>query len=385
MALVDANLARAKIAAAELKRPDMPVFADVTAAQAAAPADWAIVATPDFTHCEVVCAALAAGLSVVVDKPLATSAWECDRIIAAMEQTGRQVVVGHNMRYSAATLTAARLVRGGEIGRVLSYEAAEVLSYNHGGDSFHRWHSDFSRSAGLMNHKCCHHLDCINWILRDRPVEVSAMGGRSFYRPRPDLNHGERCTACDIAGECPHFFDMDKWDGVRRRIYMGAEHEDGYIRDRCVFSDRHTICDHENLNIRYAKGTIGSFTMVAFAPREYWYFNFTGTAGRLEVGVSVAAEKAEGYLRVTRADGTVESVDVQRDRGEHGHGGADVKLVADIVGLEGSDPIQRAAPAEAREAVLVADLAARSIASGGRSVKAEEAGRDYPPAPPVPC
>jgi predicted dehydrogenase len=384
VALVDANLTRARLCAAELHRPELPVYRDVTAAQGETPADWAIVTTPDFTHREVVEAALGAGLNVLVDKPLATSAWECDRIIRAMHRSGRQVVVGHNMRYNRAVLAAAKAVRGGRIGRVLMVEAAEVLDYNHGGDYFHRWHSDFRRSAGLMNHKCCHHLDAICWMLQDEPVAVAASGARSFYRPRPDLNHGERCSDCPIAGDCPHFFDMDKWDGVRRRIYMGAEHEDGYLRDRCVFSDRHTICDHESLNIRYAKGTIGSFTMVAFAPREYWYFHFTGTAGRLEAGVSVAAEKAEGYLRVTGADGTVEDVDVRRDRGEHGHGGADVKLLADILGLGGSDPLQRARPEEARRAVLVADLAARSIASGGRAVPAEEAGKDYPPAPPQP-
>ena len=380
--LVDANLARAKIAAGELKRPDMPVYANVADAQAGSPADWAIVTTPDYTHCDVVTAALEAGLNVIVDKPLATSAWECDRIIETMRRVGKRVIVGHNMRYGAAAMAACRLVRSGRIGTVISFEAAEVLDCSHGGDYFHRWHSEFAKSAGLMNHKCCHHLDCINWILDDEPVAVSAMGGRRFYHPRPDLDHGERCTDCRIAETCPHFVDMDIWDGVRRRLYIDAEHADGYIRDRCVFTDRHTICDHETLNIRYASGTLGSFSLVTFAPREFWYFFFTGTQGRLEVGVAIGDEKSQPYLRVTDADGGVESIDLARDHGEHGHGGADIRLIADILGVGESDPLQRAAPEEARRAVLIADLAARSIASGGRCVDASEAGKDYPPAPP---
>jgi predicted dehydrogenase len=330
---------------------------------------------PDHTHCRVVVEALDAGLNVVVDKPLATSVWECDRILAAMERAGRQVIVGHNARYHAWTLKACRMVRAGQIGPVLQVEAGEVLSYSHGGDYFHRWHSDFSKSAGLLTHKCCHHLDVLSWILDDDPVEVSAWGGRSFYRPRPDLNHGQRCTDCAIAGDCPHAFDMDKWDGVRRRIYMGAEAEDGYIRDRCCFSDRHTINDHETLHIRYGRGTLASFTNLAFAPKEYSYIYLTGMRGRLEL------QSRDPKLRIYRESGQVEDVDFAAERGEHGHGGADVKLIADVLGLPGSDPLQRAHPREARRAVLIADLANRSIAAGGRPVRAEEAGKDYPPPP----
>ncbi|MBN1807879.1 MAG: Gfo/Idh/MocA family oxidoreductase [Planctomycetes bacterium] len=382
VALVDTNEKRGRAAAVEIKLPDLPVFPDIASASAAVDADWAIVTTPDFTHADVVCAALKSGLNVLVDKPLATSAWECDRIISTMNDTGRKVLVGHNMRYQDYTLQAAKLVRSGGIGEILSLEAAEVLDYSHGGDYFHRWHSIFGKSAGLMNHKCCHHLDVINWILDDDPVEVSAFGTRSFYRERPDMKHGDRCSECGISGSCPHYFDMDKWDGIYRRIYKDAESADGYVRDLCVFSERHTINDHESLNIRYRKGTLASFYLLTYAPKEFSYFYFTGTEGRMEMGHDSATGKP--YLRVLRPSGAVEEIAFEKGRGEHGHGGADIKLIADILGLEGSEPLQRAVPAEARRAVLIADLAARSIAGGGRPVKAEEAGGDYPPEPPRP-
>ncbi len=378
VAFVDTNLTRGRICAREIKLPDLPVCRSVTEAQRKAQADWCIVTTPDHTHRAVVVEALRAGLNVLVDKPLATSVWECDAILAEMNRTGRQVIVGHNMRYHEWTLRGAQLVREGEIGQVLHVEAGEVLSYSHGGDYFHRWHSDFSKSAGLLNHKCCHHFDVLCWILDDEPVEVSAWGTRSFYRQRPDLAHGQRCTECALAGDCPHAFDMDKWDGVRRRIYMQAEADDGYIRDRCVFSERHTINDHETVNVRFAKGTLVSFTQLAFSPQEYWYFHLTGTGGRLEL------QSRQPRARIFRPGGQVEEIEFAPEGGEHGHGGSDVKLIADILGLPGSHPLQRAAPAEARRAVMIADLANRSIAAGGRPVKAEEAGRDFPPAPPRP-
>ena len=380
VALVDTNLTRARIAAGELRRPDMPVCGTVTEAQKKTHADWCIVTTPDWTHADVVVESLQAGLNVVVDKPLATSAWECDRIIDATKRTGKKALVAHNMRYMDWTLKAAKLVRAGEIGRVIFVEAAELLDLNHGGSYFQRWHSDFTKSAGLMTHKCCHYLDVLCWILDDQPLEVNARGGRSFYRERPDLNHGKRCLDCPISDKCVHYFDMDRWDGVYRRIYKEAEDEDGYIVDQCVFSDRHTINDYESVNIRFQGGAMACFSLVTFAPREHCYYRLTGTQGRIEMGTGSTDGKA--YLRIIRPDKTVEQIDVAGDRGLHGHDQADQLLIADILGLGRCDPLQKAEPWEAKRAVLIADLAARSVAAAGRPVWADEAGRDFPPAPP---
>lgn len=381
VALVDTNLTRARAAARELLRSDIPVFRSIREAQRAAPADWCIVTTTDCTHRDVVVEALDAGLNVLVDKPLATSVMECDQIIAAAARTGKEVIVGHNMRYQPWTLKAAKLVREGVIGKVISVEAAEVLSYSHGGDYFHRWHSDFSKSAGLANHKCCHHLDILCWIINDDPVEVASQGGRSFYRPRPDLPHGTRCGDCAITASCPHYFDMDKWDGVYRRLYKETEGEGGYIRDLCVFSDRHTVYDHQSFQIRFASGILAVFTLVTFSPTEGCYFYITGTQGRLELGENIADHKP--YLRLIDATGKTTHFVVSKDESEHehGHGEADIRLIADRLGLGDSDPLQKASTTEARRAVLIADLSSRSVAAGGIPVTPDAAGHDFPPPP----
>ncbi len=379
VAMVELNVARGRAAVGELHRPDIPLFSTIAEAQLKAPADWCIVTTPDRTHCQVVIEALQAGCNVLVDKPLATSVWECDQIIAAMQRAGKQVIVGHNQRYVPTTRHAAELVRGGAIGRVLGIEAAEVLDYSHGGDYFHRWHSDFSKSAGLMTHKCCHFLDVMCWVIDDDPIEVSANGSRNYYRPRPDLNHGPRCSDCPITDVCPHFFDMNKSDGVYRRLFKDAEVEDGYVRDLCVFSDRHTINDQEAIRIKFQKGALATFTLLTFAPREFYYYYFTGTHGRLEVGVS--STDGTKFLRIIHADQRVENFPTDAGTGS-GHAEADMRLIADQLGLGSSLPIQKATPAEARRPVMIADLAARSIAAGGQPMPTSAAGRDFPPAPP---
>jgi predicted dehydrogenase len=409
VAFVDANIERARTANRVLDT-DIPVYADLAAAAAAEPADWAIVTTSDATHADVCEEATALGLNVVVDKPLATSVWECDRIIESARRNDRRVVVGHNLRYNEHMLKLAQMVRAGCIGTVRQIEAAEVLDLSHGGSYFHRWHSEFAQSAGLMNHKCCHQLDIINWVLDDTPAAASAIGSRTYYVPRPDSGAGTRCSDCAIAADCPHFCNIDadypggrSLDAARlRRMYVDVEQVDGYIRDACVFSDRNTINDQEVVNIRYKSGALCSFSLVTFAPREYAYFYFTGDKGRLEYRVDfepatrmaddhggaelgVFANAGEPLIRLFHPDGAVEQIDVEPLHAGFGHGGADVKLVADIldVPIAGVDPSQQATPEQARNAVAIADMAARSIAAGGRLVSIEETGSDFPPAPPA--
>ncbi len=401
VAFVDVNLGRCHVANEELGTK-IPVFRELGEALDRHPADWVVVTTSDNTHADICVEALEHGASVVVDKPLATSAWECDRIIQAAKKAGRQVIVGHNMRYDEHMLAVAKLVRSGAIGKVLHVEAAEVLDLDHGGSYYHRWHAEFDKSAGLMNHKGCHLLDIINWTIEDRPVGVSAMGSRSYYKSRTDIKAGPRCSQCGITAQCPHFRDIDEYDQHFRKMYVNVEKEDGYICDACVFSDRNTINDHEILNIRYAGGILATFSLVTFAPREYTYYYYTGTEGRIEFSVvyepgevkSSGVDFAEGgvfkasgkpQVRVFKKDGSVEFVPVKKHHSNFGHGGADVKLVAHILGMsiEGVDPIQRATPEQARDSVVIADMAARSVAGKGRYVGIEETGRDFPPRPPV--
>jgi hypothetical protein len=142
---------------------------------------------------------------------------------------------------------------------------------------------------------------------------------------------------------------------------------------------------------------------MTYAPRDYNYFYFTGPEGRLEYSVvfdkeakaKPVSEGAEmGYfpnegkpqIRLFNKNGIVEFMDVKTLHKGFGHGGADVKLIASLLGVElsGVDPIQRATPEQARNAVSIADMAARSIAHGGRYVAIDQTGRDYPPFPPSP-
>ena len=78
--------------------------------------DAVIIATPTATHADLAVAALEAGKSVLVEKPLAASSAEIDRIEAA--RGDRVVMVGHTFVYNSAVAAVRELVASGELGRI---------------------------------------------------------------------------------------------------------------------------------------------------------------------------------------------------------------------------------------------------------------------------
>jgi predicted dehydrogenase len=72
--------------------------------------DAAVVAVPTRAHADVGCALLERGLDILVEKPIAATREEADRLIAAAEKNGRILQVGHLERFNPAVLAACEVV-----------------------------------------------------------------------------------------------------------------------------------------------------------------------------------------------------------------------------------------------------------------------------------
>jgi UDP-N-acetylglucosamine 3-dehydrogenase len=80
--------------------------------------DAVVVAVPTQFHLEAVLAALASGLHVLVEKPIAASLDEGKALIQAAAQAGRILAVGHIERFNPAVRELKRRVEVGDLGRV---------------------------------------------------------------------------------------------------------------------------------------------------------------------------------------------------------------------------------------------------------------------------
>ncbi|MFC3501605.1 Gfo/Idh/MocA family oxidoreductase [Micromonospora krabiensis] len=85
--------------------------------------DLVVVATPNRLHVPMARAAVAAGIPVVVDKPLAASGAEARQVVDEAAAHGVPLTVFQNRRWDGDFLTARRLVEGGELGRVTRFES----------------------------------------------------------------------------------------------------------------------------------------------------------------------------------------------------------------------------------------------------------------------
>lgn len=81
------------------------------------------IVTPNATHHDIAIAAIHAGKHLFVEKPLANTIDEAERIVDAATQNGRILLVGHNGRRRPAHRMMRRLIDEGKIGRIITAEA----------------------------------------------------------------------------------------------------------------------------------------------------------------------------------------------------------------------------------------------------------------------
>ena len=80
------------------------------------------VASPDHLHCEMSVAALAAGKHVLCEKPMAMNVDEARQMIAAVERSGRKLMVNNILRFFERFQYVKQLVDSGELGEIYAAE-----------------------------------------------------------------------------------------------------------------------------------------------------------------------------------------------------------------------------------------------------------------------
>jgi predicted dehydrogenase/nucleoside-diphosphate-sugar epimerase len=117
--VADLNQARASELAQRFAVPRS--FPSLAAMLEARP-DVVHVLTPPDAHAENAIEALRAGCHVLIEKPLATSVEDCDRIAAAAAEAGKSVCVGHSLLRDPFVARALEIARSGAIGEVVGVD-----------------------------------------------------------------------------------------------------------------------------------------------------------------------------------------------------------------------------------------------------------------------
>ncbi len=352
---------------------------------AASKPDVVIVSTIDATHHLYITRAMELGCDVITEKPMTTDADKARLIFDTIQRTGKSLRVTFNYRYAPAYTKLRELLMHGVVGRPLLVDFSWILDTSHGADYFRRWHREKQNSGGLLVHKATHHFDLVNWWIDSYPADVFAFGNLLFYGRENAEARGEHYPYARYTGvpeaRHDHFaLFLDEQEAMRG-LYLNAEAESGYVRDRNVFGEPITIEDTMTVTARYRNSVLLSYCLVAYSPWEGLRVAITGTKGRVELDVvenvthllgdgkrkTLTASKEafkEATLRVFPMFGTAYDVDVPA--GEGGHGGADPVMLDQIfLPTPPPDPYHRAAShIDGAASILTGIAANESIRTG---------------------
>jgi predicted dehydrogenase len=132
--------------------------------------DAVVIATPAVTHADMACQALAAGKHVLVEKPLALSVADAERVAEAARAANRVLMVGHLMVYHPAVEYLRGLLDSGELGELLYLYSTRV--------NLGRARQDENALWSFAPHD----LSMIDTLLEAAPESVVATG-ESYLHP----------------------------------------------------------------------------------------------------------------------------------------------------------------------------------------------------------
>ena len=195
--------------------------------------DLVSICTPDQTHADIAVAVLDAGKHVLVEKPLASSPEQCDRILQAWRRSGKVGAVQHQFRFEPWFQTAAQLVHRGAIGKVFSIHSGYI----------HRlvercrryppaWRLEDADASPPVLLGGVHLLDYFRWLMGCEIVRVSAFANHIAFPeyPDPDCIEAPLTFANGALGHLTVALGVDQPQHHPLRVYGTAGTlTDGYL------------------------------------------------------------------------------------------------------------------------------------------------------------
>lgn len=159
--------------------PGVPTYRSLAEALAAdRRCDAAIISTPPDRHREPIGEALAGGLAVLCEKPLAATREDANALVALAAGASGRLAVGHLRRFDPRFLAVQAAIADGRIGRPLEIHGAIACP-----------RADAQRLAGSVSlalELAVHDLDAIRWLTGEPIVRVYAEALDAFPTPGPD-------------------------------------------------------------------------------------------------------------------------------------------------------------------------------------------------------
>jgi predicted dehydrogenase len=270
--------------------------------------DAVINCTDDPDHAETSIPILEAGKALYLEKPMAQTIEDCDRMIEVWRRNPSVFIVGLELRYCTLFQEVRRIIDRGEIGDIKIGTVVDNVSvggnyYFHGRDRRDKY------VKTLILEKGTHSLDLSNWFVGSHPSSVYASSGLSvFGGTEPNT---KRCRSCPDARTCPYYVQADSFVLDYGAVVREKE-------DFCVWAEEIDVDDNSIVTIDYENGARISYVECHFTPEYTREFMFVGDKGKLTAHYD---NEQNFSIEVHRRHSTeVDRYYPPRVEGEHGGG-----------------------------------------------------------------
>lgn len=143
--------------------------------------DLVSIATESGIHAEIALYCIDNNVNVIIEKPMAMSIEDADKIIALAKEKNVKVSACHQNRFNIAVQELRKAIEAGRFGK-LSHGSIHVRwNRNKGYYDQASWRGTWAQDGGALMNQCIHGIDLLRWMMGDEIEEIYGATRQQFH------------------------------------------------------------------------------------------------------------------------------------------------------------------------------------------------------------
>lgn len=139
------------------------------------------IATESGNHAEIALYCIENGVNLIIEKPMAMSIEDANKIIDAAEKNNVKVSACHQNRFNVAIQELRKAVESKRFGK-LSHGSIHVRwNRDHGYYDQAAWRGTWAQDGGALMNQCIHGIDLLRWMMGDEIEEIYGATRQQFH------------------------------------------------------------------------------------------------------------------------------------------------------------------------------------------------------------